>query len=140
VSVYLDSSVVVPLFVADSFVLKARAILRALPISLTVSDFVAAEFASVLRNRLRAKSTRIGRCQTTRLHLDTRMARVATRIETRSADVRDAGGILRRFDPKMRTSDALNIAIAQRAGAELATFDRRLSSRAYFLCVRVVSL
>jgi predicted nucleic acid-binding protein len=54
-SVYLDTSVVVPLFLPDPFLSRTTAYLATGPSNLLVSDFIAAEFASVVGVRLRQK-------------------------------------------------------------------------------------
>jgi predicted nucleic acid-binding protein len=41
--------------------------------------------------------------------------------------------MLRRLDLNIRTADALNIAIAQRVGAALVTFDQKLAASALTL-------
>jgi predicted nucleic acid-binding protein len=47
-NIYLDTSVIVPLFLADPFVSRARAFLQTEPVGLLVSEFVSAEFAFVI--------------------------------------------------------------------------------------------
>lgn len=65
-------------------------------------------------------------------------ARAAERIETMPADMKAAKAMLRRSDTKLCTGDALNIAIADRLGAALATFDRKMAEAARALGVTVV--
>lgn len=77
-----------------------------------LSDFAAAEFASVFAT------------------LDTWAARATHRAETTPADVAAAGAFLRRLDLPLRTPDALNIAIAQRLGAVIGTFDAKMAAAA----------
>jgi predicted nucleic acid-binding protein len=49
-------------------------------------------------------------------------------------------GFLRRLNLTLRTDDALHIAIAQRVGAELLTFDRPMANAARALGTSVVDL
>jgi len=63
--------------------------------------------------------------------------RVAMRTEITSTDVATAGAFIRRLALNLRTPDALNIAIAQRAGATLATFDSRMAENAAALGLEV---
>ena len=58
------------------------------------------------------------------------VARWATRVVGQEADVRMATAILRRLDLNIRTADALNIAIALRLDATLATFDDKMAENA----------
>jgi predicted nucleic acid-binding protein len=55
-----------------------------------------------------------------------------------SADITAAAAFLRRLDLTLRTQDALHLAIAQRVGAELLTFDRRTASAARALGTSVL--
>jgi predicted nucleic acid-binding protein len=139
-SIYLDTSALVPFFLADPFVPKARAFLRTEPIGLVISDFAAAEFASVLGNRVRMKLLTLAEARTALSHFDVWTARAATSAELALADVRTASAFLRRLDLTLRTPDALNLAIAQRLNAELATFDRRMAVCARSLGLPLVSL
>ena len=79
---------------------------------LIVSDFAAAEFASVI-------------------------ARAVRKVEPRPADMVGAASFMRRLDLNLRTPDALNIAIAQRLAAELVTFDEKMAANARQLGVSV---
>ena len=139
-SVYLDTSVVVPFFLTDLFVTRARAFLSRLPPRLYLSDFVSAEFASVLGNRIRMKTLSPDQARVALSHFDAWIARATARVETVSADVRAADAYLRRFDLTLRTPDAINIAIAQRIGAELATFDEKMADCARALRVPVTDI
>ena len=64
-------------------------------------------------------------------------ARVATRVELISADIAAATAYLRRLDLTLRTPDALHIALAQRLGGELLTFDAKMATSARTLGARV---
>jgi len=60
-------------------------------------------------------------------------ARATRREQTKAADVSAAEAFLRRLDLNLRTADALNIAIAQRVGAALVTFDEKMEASARML-------
>jgi hypothetical protein len=53
------------------------------------------------------------------------VAATAERVPIEAADVRLAEGLVRRLDLPLRAPDALNIAIALRVQARLASFDLR---------------
>jgi predicted nucleic acid-binding protein len=118
VSLYLDASVLVALFTSDALTARADAWLRARQPAVIVSDFAAEEFASA--DDARGVFTTF----------DDWTARVAGRVETGPADVSTAAACLRRLDLTLRTLDALNIAIAQRIGAQRLTFDRKMAASA----------
>jgi uncharacterized protein len=134
-SIYLDTSVVIPFFLPDPFVVRAKAFLSTEPSGLVISDFVSAEFASAVGRRLRMKQLNLGEAQMALANFEIWIDQAASRTETISADVRTVYTVLRRLNLPLRTPDALHIAIAQRLGAELATFDARMAENAKSLGV-----
>lgn len=127
---YLDASVLVALFINDTLTEQADEFLRAKTPLLVISDFAAAECASAIGRRVRTGKLAANDARTVFVSLDAWAARATRRVEATSADVRAAEGYLRRLDLTLRTPDALNIAIAQRSGATLATFDKRMAASA----------
>ncbi len=128
--VYLDASVLVALLTNDPLTARADAFLRTSAPVLVLSDFAAAEFASALARRVRSKEITAEDAREAFSTLDTWASRTTQRIETTAADVKAAEAALRRLDLTLRTPDALNIAIAQRVGATLATFDAKMANSA----------
>jgi predicted nucleic acid-binding protein len=139
VSVYLDASVLVALFTDDALAVRADAFLRTHSPVLIVSDFAAAEFASAIARHVRMRGIKARDARRAFATFDVWIARAAGRALTTSADVACAAAFLRRLDLPLRTPDALNIAIAQRIGAEVLTFDDKMaaSARALGTTVRV---
>jgi predicted nucleic acid-binding protein len=78
--------------------------------------------------------------QATFAALDSWLLRSTERAETTAADVAAAAQALRRLDLPLRTADALNIAIAQRIGATLMTFDEKMAASARALGVDVATV
>jgi uncharacterized protein len=140
VTTYLDASVLVALFIQDALTPRADAFLRERTPLLTVSDFAAAECASAIARRVRTGRLTADEAREVFISLDAWVARATQRVETIPADVRAAEGYLRRLDLTLRTPDALNIAIAQRIGATLATFDKRMGASARALGMDLASL
>jgi predicted nucleic acid-binding protein len=130
VSVYLDASILVALFTEDILAGKADTFLRTHLAILVVSDFAAAEFASALGLRVRMKDIEPEVARRTFITFDVWIARTTQRALTTSVDIVSAAAFLRRLDLPLRTPDVLNIAIAQRVGAELLTFDRKMAASA----------
>ncbi len=126
VSVYLDASVLVALFSTDTFTGRARAFLRSRLPFLVVSDFAAAEFASAIARQVRTRQTTEGIARMAFTDFDSWTATEAGRTAVVPADVALAGSFLRRLNLPLRTADALNIAIAVRLGASLASFDVKM--------------
>jgi uncharacterized protein len=123
VSVYLDASVLIPLFMHEAFTARAERFLRSSPQILTVSDLAAAEFASALARRVRTGELLPERARSAFDAFDAWTHRAAQRVEIGSADLRAAEAFIRRLDLPLRLPDAIHIAVAQRLGATLATFD-----------------
>jgi len=138
--IYLDSSIVVPLFLPDEFNARAEAFLLAGPTGLVISDFVRAEFASVVGIRARTKEMSVTAARAALSNLDLWEGRKTARAETNAADIRAAEEMLRRLNMTLRAPDAINLAIARRLGAELATFDERMANCAKVLGVALTKL
>jgi predicted nucleic acid-binding protein len=137
VTVYLDASFVVALITKDVFSERAERFLSDETPALVFSDFAAAEFASVVARRTRTKELTKPEARAAFAALDQWTLRSTTRIETTAADVAAAATLVRRLDLPLRTLDALNIAIARRMAATLATFDTKMARGAVALGVAV---
>lgn len=137
-NLYLDSSVVVPLFLPDFFVSKALALLQRVEGQVVISDFVAAEFSSVVGIRLRNKDLTPSAARLAFSRFDSWCALYAESARTLASDIEDAKGFIRRLDLPLRTPDAINLAIARRLGLELATFDKQMAASARRLGISIV--
>jgi predicted nucleic acid-binding protein len=105
---------------------------------LIVSDFSAAEFSSVIARRVRTPALRADEARTAFSNFDTWCARYVRLVELESLDIVDATALMRRLDLSIRTPDALHIAIVQRIGCRLLTFDRTMSRAARMLGIELV--
>jgi predicted nucleic acid-binding protein len=139
VNLYLDASVVVALLTKDVFTSRAESYIRANAPLLIVSDFTAAEFASVIARRLRVREITEPIARVVFVEFDAWVIRSAEHADTTTADVIAAAGALRRLDLPLRTADAVNIAIARRIGATLMTFDEKMAASAKALGVVVAA-
>jgi uncharacterized protein len=70
---------------------------------------------------------------------DSWVARSAQRVEISAVDFDRADSILRRLDLPLVTPDAIHIAIAERLGATLVTFDQRMAASARALGMAVAT-
>lgn len=140
-SIYFDTSFLVGLFVdTDAFASNARAFYVGADDLFIVSDFAAAEFASAV-----ARLTRMGRILEDEARaafsgFDTWRTRSAEMEDVDGADIRAATAIIRRLDLAVRAPDAINLAIANRLGASVATFDRRMAENARALGLTVAAI
>jgi predicted nucleic acid-binding protein len=139
-SIYLDTSIVVPLFLPDPFVGRTRSFFAAGPADLMVSDLVSAEFAFVVGIRVRKKEISSANGKAAFVNFDNWTRRRTIGAETSPDDIRRAERMLRRLNLNLRAPDAIHVAIAQRLGAELATFDVKMADCAHALGVPVVAI
>ena len=137
-SVYLDASVLVALFTEDALAVRADTFLRTHSPVLIVSDFAAAELTSVIARQVRKRAIAAEDARRAFSNFDAWIARATGRALTTAADVASAAAFLRRLDLPLRTPDALNIAIAQRVGADLLTFDDKMAASARALGTTVL--
>lgn len=126
--IYLDASVIVPLFLPQPRSPEAESLLFGQEI--VVSDLAAAEFSGAIAMAIRIAriGENVGRAVLARF--DDWVADQAVMAETQSADFAAAIVLIRRIDLALRTPDALHIAIAARLGAKLITFDAKMATAA----------
>jgi uncharacterized protein len=138
-SIYLDASVLVALFTEDLFSMRAAA-LHAPDQALIVSDFAAAELSAVIARNVRMAQLKASTARAVLSDFDVWRERAPLLIEIDPKDVRTADTFVRRLDLNLRAPDAIHIAIAQRLGAELATFDARMAECARALGAKVLPI
>ena len=109
------------------------------PDSVIVSDFAAAEFASVVGRLTRMRRLTANDATAIFSDFDAWKAGTAVLVVTTTPDIAVAASVLRRLDLNLRTPDAINVAIADRLGATLATFDEKMAIAARALGVQVAS-
>ena len=131
--VYLDASVIVALLTNDALTGRARALLQSRPMTLFISDYAAAEVASVIARRVRAGALTEAEARASFDGLDHWTRTFARLVETTPADIAMATRFIRRLDLTLRAPDAINIAIAHRLDIALATFDKGMASCASIL-------
>lgn len=139
-TIYLDNSVVVPLLLPDALSTRAEEFLLSGPTGLVVSDFASAEFASVVGIRLRTGKLNIREARTALTNFDLWSGQRTIGAETVTSDIRAAESMLRRLDLTLRAPDAINLAIAHRLAADLATFDTKLAASAVKLGFSVLRI
>ena len=102
-SVYLDASVLVPIFMQEQFTARAEQFLRSNPQILMISNFAAAEFASALARRVRTNELLAERARSAFTAFDTWTRSATERIDISAADVLTAEAFIRRLDLPLRT-------------------------------------
>jgi predicted nucleic acid-binding protein len=137
--VYLDASVLVALLTVDPMTARADMFMRTNEPLIVVSDFAAAEVTSAIGRRVRTREMNAEHAKAAFSAMDAWIARKGGRRRLTSADVTRAGALMRRLDLTLRTPDALHIAIAERVGATLATFDEKMAAAARVLGLSVAA-
>ncbi len=137
---YLDASVCVPLFTADALSGRADAYFESRTPTILLSDFVSAEFASVVARKTRTGELSMSEARSVFANFDAWVAEQAARVPVTSADIMASEAFIRRLDLNLRAPDAIHIAMAMRMDVELATFDDRMADAARALGCAVAAL
>lgn len=138
-SVYLDASVLVALFTNDPFTSRVNSYLRAEMPSLLISDLAGTELASAIARRVRTTELTTEETNDVFVAFDEWPIRLESWVETTPADIAMATSLVRRLVLGLRALDALNIAIAQRAGSALWTFDQKMAEGARTLGMTLIN-
>ena len=138
-NVYLDASVLVALLTVDPLTGRADAFMRTHEPEVVISDFAATEVVSATARRVRMRQITPKDAAATFSVLDAWIARKGGRTPMTSEDIERADAVMRRLDLTLRTPDALHIAMAERLGATLATFDSGMAAAARALGLPVAA-
>ena len=139
-TIYLDSGVAVSMFVKDDFGARADAFLQRTRVPMVLADFAAAEFISAIARLRRTGYLTLPAARQAIANFDRWRPGNTLAAETQPVDVRVADAFLRRLDLVLRTPDAIHLAIVQRLGAELATFDEGMADCARALGISVLAI
>jgi predicted nucleic acid-binding protein len=136
-SIYLDTSVLIPTLVEERVSDAVKAYLVAVEDQLLVSEYAAAEVASALSRLVRTRLLGTDDALARLADFETWRAGAASPADVHPADARLAYAYVRRFDLMLRAPDALHLAIAARLDAALVTLDGRLQRAAGRLGIAV---
>jgi uncharacterized protein len=123
--------------ITDALTPRALAFLHTDALAIIISDFAAAEVASVIARQVRTRDLTEAAAKTAFDSLDQLTQTFAQLVETTPNDIAAAAGFIRRLDLTLRAPDAINIAIARRLGVALVTFDAGMAACASKLGVTV---
>jgi predicted nucleic acid-binding protein len=138
--IYLDTSVVVPLFIAEPESEAVDAWLDTCNDPLVSSDWLLTEFASALAIKLRKRELSEAKATAVRKEFDRFCSDVCITPVSRAA-FREAAQLTRKYQNGLRASDALHLAVAMEIGAtSLATLDNRMAENARCLMLSVESI
>jgi predicted nucleic acid-binding protein len=136
---YLDTNVIVALLIEDRLAERASGFLSRHKPILYISDFAAAEFSATLGRRVRMRDLTETAARAALSNFDRWRMDEAQNVALALGDVLAAEGFLRRLDLTLLAPDALHIAMCQRIGATLATFDEKMAASARMLGVDVAA-
>ena len=136
-SVYLDASVIVPLFVQEK---TSEAVLAWMASAdrVIVSDWAIAEVSSAMSHHVRRRSLDPDERDLAETRVTLWLDRAAAVQEVEPEDVMACRFLLHRH-PRLRTPDAMHLAIVQRLKCDLATYDHDLADAARRDAVRVIA-
>lgn len=132
-SVYLDTSLLVPLFAADALADRAEAWLESGPRGLVVSDLAEAEFVAAIGAKARTRSLTEAEARTALDNFPEWVEMACRRVVLAPEDLRQATQWMRRFDLNLRTPDTMHLALAARLNLAIATFDQGMARAAQAL-------
>ena len=136
-SLYLDTSVIIPLILPDELVGRAESFRATARDVLIVSDYAGVEFSSVVGRRVRTRELSAEDGKKALEVFDGWRDHHARRLQVEPDDINRAETYVRVFKLALRGPDAIHLAAAQRLGATLVTFDRRMAQAARMLGVAV---
>jgi uncharacterized protein len=143
--IYLDTSVVVPLFVREMATPRVLAWRNALISSqddeLAVSSWTICEFTSAMGIKVRNRDISSEKAEAARALLESAFLPKIKMVEAIPTDLRLAEVMLREFSLGLRAGDALHLAIASRCEArEFVSLDRTLCKVAEVVGLRVTRI
>ncbi|MBK8696640.1 MAG: type II toxin-antitoxin system VapC family toxin [Deltaproteobacteria bacterium] len=128
--IYLDTSVLVPYYAPEAGSAKAEDIVRAAP-ALIVSDLAVAEFHATIVRKVRMGALDGIAADKIWALFESHLADgYFDRISMTRSHATAVRLLATRSPAMIRTLDALHLAMASDAGADLATFDQRLAEAA----------
>lgn len=127
-SLYLDASVLMPIFIAEGRSRDAHA--RLLGQSLIVSDLAVTEFSAGVARRQGIGDISASDASALFAAFDAWGSQAAQRVAIETGDLLLANGLVRRLDLGLRMPDAANLAIAKRYAATVFTFDKTMAAAA----------
>jgi predicted nucleic acid-binding protein len=130
-SAYLDSSVVVSMFVTDAHSQRVSAWLSRQPPGPVLSSWTLTEFSSALALRKRMGTLNSSQRLAAESGFDVWASSGGVRqVEVSDLDFRSARQLMRLDTVALRAADALHLAIAVRLGVSMATLDGELAAAA----------
>ena len=139
-TIYLDTSVVASLFTTDTHSDRAAAWLPAVSSRLALSEWTIAEFSSALAIMERARRLPANDRSRAEAAFDSWVSRQRSAHPLGPGDAITARRFILGVARPLRAGDALHLALAQRLGFSLATFDGGMAAAATDLGIAVEAI
>ena len=139
-NVYLDASALVSLFATDRHTPRIQDLVARSPDRVVLSEWSLAEFTSALAIGVRTTGLQPSERDQAEATLNAWLVRQGPAIGLESGDAEAARQLIRATLRPLRAADALHLAIVQRCGFALASFDRRMCEAAVDLRIPVEDL
>ena len=117
-----------PTLVHENASAAVLAFLAAASEELVVSDYAAAEVASAISRLVRMQDLTSAEGLESLQQFDAWRSADTLPVEIHNTDIVDAAALVRRFELKLRTPDALHLAVCVRTGARIVTLDSTLGA------------
>jgi uncharacterized protein len=127
---YLDASALVLLVVAQPRQKDVLALVAQAQQPPFISMFAVAEASSALSKLVRTRTMSAENAIAALSDLDDWVAINARFVDVDPTDVHEANLLVRQFELKLRTPDAIHLAICRRLGARMVTLDNNLANAA----------
>ncbi len=138
-AIYFDASIIVSMLIREPLSERVSTLFQRPRETFVISDFAAAEVSSALsrhvRMRLETTESATGRLEA----LDRLKLRLQPTLALEPDDIRVAEAMVRTFELKLRTPDAIHAAVCLRHNYQLATLDTGLADAARLLGVACIN-
>jgi uncharacterized protein len=138
-SLYIDASALVTLLMDEPDTRWAQDIILPAVNERIVSDFCVAEVASAMSKYVRTRQLEAEAAHDLLVRFDAWITADTLFVESGPADIAEAGRLVRRFELKLRTPDALHLALAKRFNAKVLTRDRGMARAAEMIGLAVAT-
>lgn len=136
---YLDASIIASLLFKEPTSDRVLTAVRSFGSGTLVSDFAAAEVASAVSKRLRMGLDNETTATTRLAEFDAFRSELSAAAPLDAEDISSAEQLVRTFELKLRTPDAIHAAVCLRHNYQLATLDTGLADAARALGVACIN-
>lgn len=129
-TLYIDASAIVPIFVVESGSQAMEKLAASQTGVWQIGDFAVGEVVAAFGRMARTGKVTADRADAALAMFDIWRQTECEGAAVEPGDIRRATTFVRRFDLKLRLPDAIHLATCQRLGLTLVTFDHRLAAAA----------